>query len=307
MPISVKLKVLKEILSSCFIQGLAQGNLTAVEAKTALEAIRKNLELKRNSSERNIPHLRCRELEPGKMTLSVKGLNPKDGNTAVTNYYQFGPGNLRLHSQLELINHMLEEPAFDQLRTREQLGYTVFSTLRNTFGVLGLSVTVCANAQKFTGIHVDERIEAFIKEFIGGKLQKMTKEEFAENIVTLVKLKRTSDVTLAEEVARNWAEIVAGEYLFDRPAKDAENLETFFDSKAEIVDILRSLSTSKKLSVQIIGNESKEEEKMVQEDIGGDVNAAFHFEYLNNNRGCIKRHKEYAQKLCVLEKVNIIK
>lgn len=43
----------------------------------------------------------------------------------------------------------MEEPVFDILRTREQLGYNVNATLRNTFGVLGFSVTVDFQAEKF--------------------------------------------------------------------------------------------------------------------------------------------------------------
>ena len=37
---------------------------------------------------------------------------------------------------------IMEEPVFDILRTKEQLGYSVFSMLRNTHGILGISVTV---------------------------------------------------------------------------------------------------------------------------------------------------------------------
>lgn len=43
----------------------------------------------------------------------------------------------------------MEEPVFDVLRTREQLGYNVYATLRNTFGVLGFSITVDFQADKF--------------------------------------------------------------------------------------------------------------------------------------------------------------
>ena len=60
----------------------------------------------------------------------VKSLNPGDANTMVTNYYQGGPGSLRDHAMLEVFTRMMEEPVFDTHRTREQLGYSVFNTLR---------------------------------------------------------------------------------------------------------------------------------------------------------------------------------
>lgn len=43
----------------------------------------------------------------------------------------------------------MEEPVFDSLRTKEQLGYSVFSMMRYTFGVLGYSVTVNTQVDKF--------------------------------------------------------------------------------------------------------------------------------------------------------------
>lgn len=48
----------------------------------------------------------------------------------------------------------MEEPVFDVLRTREQLGYNVYATLRNTFGVLGFSITVDFQADKFRYVYV---------------------------------------------------------------------------------------------------------------------------------------------------------
>lgn len=44
---------------------------------------------------------------------------------------------------------LMEEPVFDMLRTKEQLGYSVFSMMRYTFGILGFSVTVNTQADKF--------------------------------------------------------------------------------------------------------------------------------------------------------------
>ena len=61
---------------------------------------------------------------------------------AVTNYYQFGPGSMKEYMHFEVGCQIMEEPVFDILRTKEQLGYSVFSMLRNTHGILGISVTV---------------------------------------------------------------------------------------------------------------------------------------------------------------------
>lgn len=44
---------------------------------------------------------------------------------------------------------VMAEPVFDTLRTKEQLGYDVYCTNRNTFGIMGVSITVNSQADKF--------------------------------------------------------------------------------------------------------------------------------------------------------------
>ncbi len=43
----------------------------------------------------------------------------------------------------------MEEPAFEYLRTKEQLGYSVYASSHNTLDTVGFSVTVCSQAHKF--------------------------------------------------------------------------------------------------------------------------------------------------------------
>ena len=83
---------------------------------------------------------------------------------------------------------LMEEPVFDILRTKEQLGYTVFSMLRNTYGILGVSITVNTQATKFSADHVNGRIEAFLEWFIEEKLGNLDDAEFEETVATLIKV-----------------------------------------------------------------------------------------------------------------------
>ena len=55
--------------------------------------------------------------------LRVDGFNPKNNNTLITNYYQLGLGSMHNHMLLEVGCQIMEEPVFDTLRTKEQLGY----------------------------------------------------------------------------------------------------------------------------------------------------------------------------------------
>ena len=69
-------------------------------------------------------------------------------------------------------------------------------------------------------------------------------------------MKKAADVTLAEEVARNWAEIKSCEYLFDRCEKQINILENCKKDEMieHITSIIESAANRKKLSVQVVGN-----------------------------------------------------
>ncbi|XP_015759352.1 PREDICTED: nardilysin-like [Acropora digitifera] len=159
----------------------------------------------------------------------------------------------------------MEEPCFHVLRTREQLGYSVFCTCGNTFGILGFSVTVQTQATKSSAEHVDSRIDAFLEEF-GAKLSSMTEEDFSSQVDSLIELKEHKDLTLAEEADRNWTEIRDQTYLFDK----VESLRKL--SKEDIyqwfVSHFKGGKGYKKLSVQVIG--SGQFESQTCADVGVD-------------------------------------
>ena len=62
---------------------------------------------------------------------------------------------------------------------------------------------------------MDDRIEAFLNQF-NQNLESMTENELQTRVQSLIKLKQVPDVSLDEEVSRNWNEILSEEYLFDR-------------------------------------------------------------------------------------------
>ncbi|XP_067025867.1 nardilysin-like [Acropora muricata] len=164
---------------------------------------------------------------------------------------------------------IMEEPCFNVLRTREQLGYHVSCTCTNTFGILGFSVTVQTQATKFSAEHVDSRIDAFLEEF-GAKLSSMTEEDFSSQVDSLIELKEHKDLILAEEADRNWTEIRDQTYLFDRKKREVESLRKL--SKEDIyqwfVSHFKGGKNYKKLSVQVVG--SGQFESQTCADVGVD-------------------------------------
>ena len=244
--------------SNIYVQGLVQGNVTEEEAISMHTLVLDALASHEKSCTPNVvTNIRCNEVPDGDNFLRFNGINPKDTNTIVTNYYQSAlQSSLENHMMMEIALTLMAEPVFDILRTKEQLGYNVYSMLRNTYGILGISITVNSQATKFTADHVNERIESFLTWFVEEKLANLKDSEFDHFVATLIKAKKEADVSLSQEVDRNWAEVASGEYLFDRHEKTIQLLEKC--EKNRMVDHVKSIidpkQKRKKLSVQVLGN-----------------------------------------------------
>src|SRR5580765_1281452 len=102
---------------------------------------------------------------------------------------------------------VMVEPLFNQLRTKEQLGYDVSCFAINVWGILGYCIRIQTQADKYTTEHVDQRIEDFLKSF--NKIL----EDLSEKDLDVVKeglrqMKQCADIDLQQEVKRNWREII---------------------------------------------------------------------------------------------------
>lgn len=78
---------------------------------------------------------------------------------AVEVYIQCFQQNLENNALIELFCQLVDEPCFDQLRTKEQLGYIVSSGTRRSRGVQGFRVIVQSTRDLE---YVNQRIELFL-------------------------------------------------------------------------------------------------------------------------------------------------
>ncbi|XP_033221743.1 nardilysin-like [Belonocnema kinseyi] len=292
----------KHFADHLYIQCIVQGNMTKEDVvknvKSCVEILKCGPLLPNT-----MPEFRVTQIPVGVQYCRVKNFNSSDANSVVTNYYQSATSSIKLSVIIELLLMIMEEPLFNQLRTLEQLGYNVFCLMRDTFGILGYSITVCTQATKYTTEHVDDRIEEFMKSF-NEIMLKMTEEEFSNVKEALVKLKQCADIHLKEEISRNWAEVTTREYLFDRIEREIAAVDsiTLKELRNWIKDHTKKGNNFRKLSIQIVGCadkkddadvssdvESKTEsrEKPVQEKTREDftvrVKAKFPLEYLTNS------------------------
>lgn len=255
--VSSLLSFVKLFKNHLFVEGLVHGNMTSSEAISLAELVVNKLDCKPLPS-CMIPEARVMKIPHGNYYCRVASFNLEDPNSVIVNYYQLGPGDVSQHVLVELMINFMEEPCFDTLRTKSQLGYDVNCSNRNTNGIAGFTVSVSCSAEKFTCTYVDQQIEAFLCMF-AKKMTELTQEEFSTQVSSLVKQKNCSDLYLQEESDRHWQEIASFDYLFDRLHREIEFLKNLsleeFKNFCKILLPLdhRMEPLRRKLSIQIVG------------------------------------------------------
>ncbi|XP_062560794.1 insulin-degrading enzyme isoform X2 [Armigeres subalbatus] len=166
-------------------------------------------------------------------------------------YLQCGMQSDQSNVYVDLVTQILSEPCYNQLRTKEQLGYIVFCGSRKSNGVQGIRVIVqSANHPAF----VEERIEHFLNGMVD-YLEKMTDEEFKRHKEALAAMKLEKPKRLSTQFSRFWNEISLQQYHFNRAQVEVAFLQTL--TKQQIVDyykeyIVMGASQRRSLSIHVL-------------------------------------------------------
>ncbi|GMF11510.1 unnamed protein product [Phytophthora lilii] len=148
-------------------------------------------------------------------------------NSVVEVYFQIGQVGVEDRAYAILLRALLAQPLFHELRTKQQLGYTVTCSIRDTHGVVGLSVSV-QSASHAAGT-VAKKLDAFLHEdFLHDYLlseKRLSSKRFAMHVQTLQRAYARPDATLTEQSERYWEEIVSGRMQFDLDVQIASAIE----------------------------------------------------------------------------------
>jgi nardilysin len=156
--------------------------------------------------------------------------NVTEANTAVEVYFQIGKDNITDRVMIDMLTHMMAEPLYDQLRTKDQFGYSVSCDARWTCGIMGVFFSVVSSTKSavsmpillLSGVplfvssrsnhifhaqdEIAKRIDSFLLDF-RNELNDMKKEQFMEHLVGLAKNKLEMFNSLSEETGCYWSEI----------------------------------------------------------------------------------------------------
>ncbi|XP_060809254.1 insulin-degrading enzyme isoform X1 [Amyelois transitella] len=252
---SMTLDQLTEFASSMMrrvhIEGLMYGNLTRERALKIADRVEGKLPKDASPllTQQLLLHREI-EIEKGSWYLR-EAKNSVHKSSCASLYYGCGVRTSRTNVLLELLAQILNEPCFNTLRTKEQLGYIVFSGVRRSSGVQGLRVIV--QSDRHPG-YVERRVEAFIEDS-EEYLANMPEEEFLKHRAALAAQRLEKPKRMSSRASQIWGEISAQVYNFDRPRIEVEQLNTV--TKGEMLDFFKKHISGKskerrKLSVHVI-------------------------------------------------------
>jgi insulysin len=224
---------LHDVCARLHLEMLVHGNISRTKAEELLSMSETILGARALSASEQVS-ARSLLLEPKTNVRYVMPVANRDNvNSGIEYYCQVGePTDLNLNARLILLSQILNEPAFDQLRTKEQLGYLVFSGARKAIGSMGFRIIVQSER---SSDYLESRIDAFYRDNVHPLLSQMTDEEFEGHRESLIRKRMEKVKNLFDESSRYWFHIHSGYYNFLQRERDVEALRRV--SKQDVLEL----------------------------------------------------------------------
>ncbi|KAJ8025523.1 Insulin-degrading enzyme [Holothuria leucospilota] len=215
---------LPQLFSKLHVEALLHGNLTKEKALNILELV-ENI-LKENCRTKPLlpsQRIRRREIQlPDGCYYVYQRHNEVHSVSGIEIYFQTDVQTTRNNMLLELFCQIISEPCFDILRTKEQLGYIVFSGVRRSNGVQGLRFVIQSDKPAH---YLDLRIEAFLLA-MKAHITDMTEDAYQKHVTALAVKRLEKPKRLASEAIRHWTEISSRQYNFERDGIEVAYLKS---------------------------------------------------------------------------------
>ncbi|XP_069609891.1 insulin-degrading enzyme isoform X2 [Ranitomeya imitator] len=245
-----------QLLSRLHVEALLHGNITKQMAQGIMQMVEDTL-IEHAHTKPLLPSqlIRYREVQlPDGGWFVYQQRNEVHNNCGIEIYYQTDMQSTSENMLLELFCQIIAEPCFNTLRTKEQLGYIVFSGPRRANGIQGLRFIIQSEKQPH---YLESRVEAFLKT-MEKSLEEMTDEAFQKHIQALALRRLDKPKKLSAECAKYWGEIISQQYHFDRDNVEVAYLKTL--AKDDIIKFYKDLLAVEalrrhKVSVHVLARE----------------------------------------------------
>ena len=250
-----------QLTQQAHVEILAHGNIYREEARKVGALVENTLK------PRSLPpsqwQLRRNLVLPAGSSYTFKHslADPANVNHGIEYYAQIGHVmDLKLRAQLQLFAQISEEPAFDQLRTKEQLGYVVWSGVRPAATRMGYRILIQSERDPE---YLEQRCDVFLLK-MKQQLAEMSADDFEGHKRSLINKRLEKLKNLDSETGRLWA-YINGEY-FNFYQVDEDVAEIRKSTKEDIVHFFAKYldpnsSTRAKLAIHLVAQaQAKEEE-----------------------------------------------
>lgn len=167
-------------------------------------------------------------------------------NSCIQQVTQIGTINDETAAKSKLFAQMIHEPCFDTLRTKEQLGYVVFSSTLSNHGTINMRFLIQSER---TTPYLEWRIDTFLEEF-GKVLEQMTEGDFSRHKDALCKSLLQKYKNMREESSRFSTSIYLGDYDFTNRRTLAKLISEL--TKKDMMDFYNSYIVGPKASKIIL-------------------------------------------------------
>lgn len=242
---------------------IIQGNVKKEEALSMAKTVQEIIQDKKLSTDRSITF---RTVSMNLMTdfyYTFDNANPNEQNSAIATFLQCGKLDEKQSCMLLVTESLLRDRFFNELRTRQALGYIAALFHREYRCNEGL-VCIVQSAVK-----CPEYIWGKIKEFFDDSkkfIEELSDELFKTHLNSVIVDKKVKDLTLFEEIVRNAHEVKKRQFVFDRRDKQINILENM--KKEEFVEFYMQqfVKNLRRLDVEFLASGHKEENEKLESE-----------------------------------------
>jgi secreted Zn-dependent insulinase-like peptidase len=201
------------------------------------------------------------QLPEGRTAIKIKTFMRESKNSRIQDYYDLGPRSVTVNAFAKLLKLIFTEPTFNILRTKEQLGYSVYVALHTKDNSNLLAIHLQHQENKHSSKSIAERVKKFF-------VENLSNENFYKIKENEIKRLRQGLLILSNEANYNFARITNNTHIFDEYEKQAVVLEGI--TKQNVIDFYTEKFIANKprnLRIILVGNVEESEPNGDNEDL----------------------------------------
>jgi len=215
--------------------------------------------------------------------------NKNNENSSLITYYQFGKLSIKDQCCALVVENLLRDKFFDDLRTKQQLGYVASLFLKESRKIQGLICVVQGNAKppEYVKNSVNKFFENANKDVLN-----LSDTDFKDNVNSVIIEKKQKDLKLFEEASRNFGEIQKKDFEFDYREKHIAILEKL--EKKELISFWEEhfINNKKILDVELLADNHKAENEKIENE-----NNVYMLENMKVQRSQVKSIVDFKRKV----------